>query len=120
MHELSIARDITGIITRALGRPRRLDRVNVTIGPLSGISPESLRFCFTEVARSQGLGEPELCISETSASLVCLDCCREYSTDDFYDGCPDCGSMMRRIVTGREFTVDSVELDDEGDGRDEC
>jgi hydrogenase nickel incorporation protein HypA/HybF len=119
MHELSIARDITGIIARVLGGPRRLDRVNVTIGPLSGISPESLRFCFAEVARAEGLGEPELCISEPSASLVCLECRREYSTGNFYDGCPDCGSMLRRIVTGTEFTVDSVELDDGGDGRDE-
>jgi hydrogenase nickel incorporation protein HypA/HybF len=119
MHELSIARDITGIIIRVLGGPRRLDRVNVTIGPLSGISPASLRFCFEEVARAEGLGEPELRVSESSASLVCLNCGRAYSTDDFYDGCPDCGSMMRRIVTGTEFTVDSVELDDGGDGRDE-
>ena len=114
MHELSIARDMTLIIGRAIGGPRPLDRVNVTIGPLSGISPESLRFCFGEVASTEGFGRPELVITEIAASLVCLDCETEYNTRDFYDGCPSCGSINRKILSGREFTVDSVEFDEGG------
>jgi len=112
MHELSIAKDMTTIIGRAIGGPRPLDRVNVTIGPLSGISAESLRFCFGEVARSEGFGEPELVITLVAARLVCLDCETEYNAKDFYDGCPSCGSINRNILSGREFTVDSVEFDE--------
>lgn len=100
------------IIGRAIGGARPLDRVNVTIGPLSGISPESLRFCFTEVANSEGFGRPELVITEIAARLVCLACGNEYQAADFYDGCPSCGSIDRKILSGREFTVDSVEFDE--------
>ncbi|NOQ22998.1 MAG: hypothetical protein GQ565_10190 [Candidatus Aegiribacteria sp.] len=115
MHELSLAHDMTRIIGSALGRKIPLDRVNVTIGPLSGISPESLRFCFTEVAKIEGFGEPELVINRTRAKLICLDCDAEYETKDFYQSCPDCGSISRRILSGREFTVDSVELEEGND-----
>ena len=113
MHEMSLARDMTRIIENALGRKIPLERVNITVGPLSGICPESLTFCFTEIAKMEGLGEPELVINRTEAKLVCLDCETEYSAADFYQGCPECGSINRRILSGREFTVDSVEIDEE-------
>ncbi len=115
MHELSLARDMTRIIANALGKRMPLDRVNITIGPLSGISSESLRFCFTEVAKMEGFGEPELVINLTEAKLICLECDTEYEAKDFYDGCPDCGSISRRILSGREFTVDSVEIEEGSD-----
>lgn len=115
MHELSLAHDMTRIIGSALGRKVHLDRVNITVGPLSGISPESLRFCFTEVAKVEGFGEPELVINQTRAKIICLDCDIEYEAKEFYQGCPDCGSLSRRIISGREFTVDSVELEEGND-----
>lgn len=117
MHEMSLAQDMTRIIGDALGRKVRLQRVNITVGPLSGICGESLSFCFTEIAKMEGFGEPELVIRKTEARLVCLDCGSEYTAADFYQGCPECGSIARRILSGREFTVDSVEID-EGDDRD--
>lgn len=112
MHEMSLAYDMTRIIGNVLGRKVPLDRVNVTIGPLSGISPESLRFCFTEIAKMEGFGEPELVINLTEAKLICLQCSTEYEACDFYQGCPECGSISRKILSGREFTVDSVEIDE--------
>jgi len=112
MHELSLAHDMTRIIGNTLGRKVHLERVNITVGPLSGISPESLKFCFTEIARTEGFGEPELVINLTEAKLICLDCNTEYNARDFYEGCPECGSISRRILSGREFTVDSVEIDE--------
>lgn len=115
MHELSLARDMIMIISQTLGEVRPLDAVNITVGPLSGISPESLRFCFTEIARMEGFGEPELVITETEAKLVCIDCRCEYEAADFYQGCPSCGSIRRRILSGREFTVDSVEIEEGSD-----
>ncbi|MCD4777280.1 MAG: hydrogenase maturation nickel metallochaperone HypA [Candidatus Aegiribacteria sp.] len=114
MHEISLAYDMTRIIGNTLGRKVPLDRVNITVGPLSGISPESLKFCFTEIAKMEGFGEPELVINLTEAKLVCLECSTEYQAKDFYEGCPKCGSISRNILSGREFTVDSVEID-EGD-----
>ncbi len=112
MHEMTLAQDMIRIIERTLGGKVRLERVNVTIGPLAGISGESLRFCFTEIARLEDFGEPELTINYTKARLLCLDCREEYSSDDLFHCCPRCGSIRKRVLSGREFTVDSVELEE--------
>ncbi len=119
MHELSIATDMVRMIVGALEGPRRLSAVNITVGPLSGVSADALRFCFGEVASESGLGEPELRIDEPAARLVCRECGAGYEARDFYDGCPSCGSLMRRITSGDELCVDSVELDEEEDDREE-
>lgn len=112
MHELSIAENMLDLIRSALGRTLELQRVNVTIGPLSGINAEALRFCFEEVASSAGFGRPELAVTEVDAELECSDCGTVYTTRDFYSACPACGSMNRTVLGGREFTLDSVEVDD--------
>jgi hydrogenase nickel incorporation protein HypA/HybF len=52
MHELSLARNIMTIIGEHLpeGREAELRSVRVRVGPLAGVSPESLRFCFDALA----------------------------------------------------------------------
>lgn len=110
MHEYSLAQDMAEIIVSALGGPRLLASVTVVIGPLSGVSGESLSFCFAEVASRRGLGRPELVVRKTMAEMLCSQCGHPWRSDDFSPGCPACGSWDRRIVSGREFFVESVEL----------
>lgn len=110
MHEFSIAESIVDIVGKAIGPKREVLSVHLTLGPLSGISSEALRFCFTEVAKQKGFGSPELVICEVAARLHCNDCGTDYEGMDFFEGCPDCQSLNRTILSGREFTVDSAEV----------
>ncbi len=110
MHELSIAEDIFAIIEQSMGKKASLKSVDVTIGPLSGILPDALSFVFCEVAEFKGFGRPELVMHKTDAKILCVACNNEYSTHDLYATCPKCNSMDRTILSGDEFTVDSVEL----------
>lgn len=119
MHEYSLAQDMAEVIVSALGRPRMLESVTVVVGPLSGVSGESLTFCFTEVASRRGLGTPRLVVRKTLARMLCLKCGHEWRGDDFSPGCPACGSWERRIVSGREFFVESVEFDGEDSNEDQ-
>jgi hydrogenase nickel incorporation protein HypA/HybF len=113
MHEYSLAQDMAEVIISALGGARRLAAVTVVMGPLSGVSWESLSFCFTEIASTKGLGSPELVVRKTVAEMRCSQCGHVWHSDDFEPGCPACGSWDRRIVSGREFFVESVEFDGE-------
>jgi hydrogenase nickel incorporation protein HypA/HybF len=112
VHELGIAEDILGLIAKQVTPPRAVGAVHLTLGPLSGVSGEALRFCFTEVAETRGYGRPTLHIDEPFAHVCCQDCKREYETREFLDGCPDCGSFRREIRTGMELTLDWIELED--------
>ena len=105
------------LVAEAIHPRRDLQSVTLTIGPLSGIAPHALRFCFAAVAEAQGLGSPELIIHEVPARVHCRDCEREDAVHDFFEPCPGCGGMNRTILSGNEFTVDSAELS--GDDDDE-
>lgn len=116
MHEYSIAQDMIGLIERTLGARRELLAVTVTIGPLSGVSPESLRFCFSEIAGQNGFGTPELRVSCPPARIRCRSCDLEYETADLRSGCPSCSSPDMQVLSGRQCILDSVEIEDGGRG----
>lgn len=110
MHELAIAEHMFEIISKCINGNKELEKVSITLGPLSGISADALSFCFDEVAFIKGFGKPILDIKKTLASIKCCNCNFEYKTDDFYNICPKCASINKEILSGDEFTVDSVEI----------
>lgn len=110
MHELAIAEHMFDIIFKSLNGKKELEKVSITLGPLSGISAEALSFCFDEVACLKGFGKPVLEIQKTYAKIKCCSCNFEYKTDDFYNICPKCTSIDKDILSGDEFSIDSVEI----------
>jgi len=116
MHEFSIASSILDTVERQLGRPRELTSVTLTLGPLSGVCADSLRFCFALIAAERGFGEPELIIREVPARLRCQACEREYALEDTLQPCPHCGSYLRTVLGGDEFTLDAAEYEEHEEG----
>ena len=116
MHELSLAQSMLRIVSEQLGAPRELLSATVTIGPFSGVEPEALRFCFTEIAKTMGFGEPELVINSPVLAAQCGDCGADYEVKSAFDFCPKCSSMNRHLDGGYEFTLDSIEImEDDGE-----
>jgi len=116
MHELSLAQSMLRIIEETLGGRRPLVSATVTVGAFSGIEAESLRFCFTEIAKVEGFGEPELVVNQLPLKARCEACGAEFAMKDVFEMCPQCGSMNRNIEGGFEFTLDAVEMmEEDGD-----
>jgi len=115
MHELSVAESILQIVEQAIEGKRELASATVTLGPFAGICADSLKFWFPQVARERGFGEPELVVNELPARVHCLDCGEEYASRDAMTPCPGCASFNRRILGGRELTLDSVEIRERDD-----
>ena len=113
MHEFSVAESILDVIEEAVGAEKGLTSVHLTLGTLSGICGEALEFCFTELAQQRGFGSPDLAIALVPAKVHCLDCGGDYECTDFYEGCPQCGSLNRDIASGYECNVDWVEVEEE-------
>ena len=119
MHELTMAHSMLRIVEQQLGRRVRLASATVTVGAFSGIEVESLRFCFAEIAKVEGFGNPELIVNALPLNARCEDCGGEFAMKDVFEPCPTCGSMSRNIEGGFEFTLDSVEvLEENGDEAD--
>lgn len=112
MHEFSIASGILDTVEETIGTGKRLLRVKLTLGPLSGISADSLEFCFTEIARIRGQGTPVLEIVRPRVQVVCSQCALSYEVDRVENGCPGCGSLSRHITGGFECEIESVTFEE--------
>lgn len=62
-------------------------------------------FCLESLA-GRGIA---ITVSSAKAVVECLDCGCEYSPDDMYQACR-CGSLRKRVLSGRDITVDSIEI----------
>ena len=90
---------------------RKVHRVTIEIGRLSGVMPEAIAFCFPEVAKQAGLDDAKLDIHEIDAVARCEQCGTEFSTPDMLTTCP-CGSLRLERLKGEELSVKSIEVEE--------
>lgn len=112
MHELSIAEAIVDVATRhAAGR--RVVKVEVKVGHLRQVVPDSLHFAFELVAQGTALDGAELAITHVPAAGRCHECGQESVMDDFPLCCAHCGGLDMEVLAGEELLVDALELEEE-------
>jgi hydrogenase nickel incorporation protein HypA/HybF len=110
MHELSIACSIVELVAEAASG-RRVRRVTLEIGKLSGVIPEAIAFCFPEVARGTLAEDAHLDIREIDGRGRCEACGREFSMSELWALC-GCGSTSCRPLAGDELNLKSIELEE--------
>jgi len=113
MHELSLAATMLEQIAPMIKNKRDLRKVTITVGPLAGVYADSLQFMFTELARVEGYPGVELIINSVTAKVKCDSCLVEYEAECFETVCPQCAGISRTVLSGRELTLDSIEVEEE-------
>lgn len=108
MHELAIAESVVETITARTG-DRVVREVRLEVGRLSGVSADSLRFCFELAAAETGVGGASLVIDEPPGRAHCVSCGEEFAVDDPILLCA-CGSSDVRILAGEELRILSVSV----------
>ena len=117
MHEMGIAQQIIDIATASIPpdmRSARVERVNLKIGRLSAVVPDSLRFCFDIVSKDTPLAGAQLAIEETPVIARCKDCDARWTIAEPVFACQTCDSSSLEILSGRELDIVSIEIADEG------
>jgi hydrogenase nickel incorporation protein HypA/HybF len=115
MHELSIVEaliDQVGRELRRAGQKGRVVRLVLSIGRLSGVNCESIRFAFGLVAPGTPLEDTEVVVDETKAVCNCSGCNAHQEIDDLVMQCPQCGSNAITIEGGRDLLLQSIEVED--------
>lgn len=108
MHELSITQSIVDAVSEHAG-DSRVTGVHLRIGRLSGVVPDSLRFCFELVADGTRLQGATLVIDEPAGRGHCGSCGEDLELTDLILLCP-CGSADVHVIAGRELTVQSIDV----------
>jgi len=113
MHELSLAQTLVEQVERIRARENGAAVISVTvnIGALSGVDRSAFEFAFPLVAEGTALAGAALVIEMTPAASTCEHCgeISPLSLDDIR--CAKCGSRDVRITAGRDFLIQSVELE---------
>lgn len=115
MHELAIAEEILTTAKTHIHSGRRLKRVNVALGPFSGVERESLEFCFELAAKHFGLEGAALVIEQLTAEGVCSSCGKSGEVASMWSPCVHCGHTPMTVDGGRELRITQLEIEEEED-----
>jgi hydrogenase nickel incorporation protein HypA/HybF len=116
MHEMGIAMQIIEIATASIPQDvaeARVERVNLKIGKLAAVVPESLRFCFEIASKETPLAGADLHIDEIPVVARCQACREEWTINEPVFSCLACNSGKIDILTGRELNIESIEIAEE-------
>ena len=113
MHEMSIALSIIdAVIARAeQENSQKVNQVELEVGSVSGVLPESLKFCFSAAAKNTIVEGADLTIHEKEPLCRCDACGNHFQATDFIAKCVNCGSLKTTIISGRELLIKSITLD---------
>jgi len=113
MHEIGIALQIVDIAAASIppniGKAR-VEKVNLRIGKLAAVVPESLRFCFEMAAKDTPLQGALLNIEELPVVAKCNDCGIQWTIRGLLFRCEKCQSSSIEIISGRELDIQSIEI----------
>ncbi|HXO01024.1 MAG TPA: hydrogenase maturation nickel metallochaperone HypA [Stellaceae bacterium] len=110
MHELAITRNIVAIVGDA-AQGRRVTRVTLEIGKLSGVMADAVAFCFDVVAAETPLAGARLDIRQIDGLARCRDCGEEFGAATLFAPCR-CGSRSCERVAGEELNIKAIEVEE--------
>ena len=111
MHELSISQAVLDtVLKHAAGR--RVTRVDMTVGAMRQVVPDSLAFYFEIVSRDTACDGAALHIAEQPGVVRCTRCDEQWELDLPAFRCMRCGGTVE-IVSGNELEVESIEVEED-------
>ncbi len=113
MHELSIAQAIVDSAREqaSLHAGRRVLRIGVRVGEISGVAAEALEFCFALTTKDTDLDGAALDVEQVPVRFRCAACEHEFHPVEFLADCPACGSTGASMVAGDELALAFLELE---------
>lgn len=94
---------------------RRVRRIALVVGDSSGYVPESIQMYFDIIAEGSVCADAILDIKRIKPKWECTGCGLLFERRPFSFACPACGADSRPTDVGREFYIESIDIDVEND-----
>lgn len=113
MHELSLAEALVNQVREILDEQRatKVHSITLTMGALSGVERDAFEFAYPVAVENTCLEGAVLHIQESDAVVRCRECNKESTPDIPFIQCGHCGSRKVDIVSGREFAIQTMEIE---------
>ncbi len=115
MHELSLCGAIVDVVTTHAGG-RSVRQVNVKVGYLRQVVPDTLQFCWNATVAGTDLADTLLDVDYIPATIRCGSCSAVTTLHEPVLRCGTCAAADVELVTGEEFLVESIDLVASGQG----
>ena len=111
MHELKIAEELIGIITKVAESEnlKKVTKVNIQFGKMIQIVPDIFQFVFDSAVKGTVAKGAKLHLEILPVKFACNKCKEETEIEDLIFVCPYCGANDLELIQGRETIVESIE-----------
>jgi hydrogenase nickel incorporation protein HypA/HybF len=119
MHELAATESILKLVLSEAEKAgaKKVTGVSLKVGTWSSFVPDCVEFYFGIIAEGTPAEGAKLSFEIIPTVYRCV-CGMEYKPDETI-GCPRCGEIRGALISGREFYVESIEVDGEDTGSPE-
>ncbi len=113
MHEQSI---VDALLTLALesaakAKAKKILKINIVNGAISGAVDESMIFYFAFVCKDTIAAEASLAFTHVPAKLRCRKCEKIFIAENLDFRCPECKESQVDIIDGRDLYLESLEVE---------
>lgn len=113
MHELAVTESILEIALRHAEQAgaKKISNLYIVMGEFSSIVDDSVQFYWDLVAENTPAEGARLHFKRIPAELECQVCQTRYAPGSNLPGCPQCGSLQVKILTGEEFYLEAIDVE---------
>lgn len=115
LRELQTMRSIFDRVIRRAheNHSSRITSVYIALGEIAEVDPDSIRERWRELSRGTPAQDAQLHFRVITAEVQCMACFKKYHPKNGEIHCPNCGSFGAKIISGEEFQLESIEMDNE-------
>ena len=113
MHVLSVCLALIEQVERIAAErgASRVTRINLDLGPLSGVEAELLGRAYPLAAAGSVADGAELVLNQAEVMIRCSDCNGQTTTSPNRLLCGQCGGFHTQVIAGDELLLRSIELE---------
>lgn len=112
MHEMGLVFRIIDMTVEHAKKmnARKITKVEIVLGDLSGVMYESLVFSFYTAIKGTMLADAEIVIERVRGRGRCNACGKEFEVVNLHEVCPACTAPHPQIVQGKQFQLKSISV----------
>lgn len=113
MHELAVTENLLDIALRHASNEdaKRITDINIVIGDLSSIIDDSVSFYWEIITKGSIAEGAQLHFMRLQTIFHCLECDHQFHPNSESFSCPACQSQRIQIIQGKEFYLESIQIE---------